>query len=175
MNLKGVLKMIPYILILIGALSRLLPHPPNFTPVLALALYGGATLDRRAALIVPVGALLSSDLVIGFHSTMPFVYGSFLAVVALGMWLKHRLQPGRVIGATLAGSTFFFVVTCYGAWLGGGVPGRTFFENLTLSLPFYRNMLVGDVLYVGCLFGMHKAAEAFVHKRRSDRLSEQPL
>lgn len=157
--------MIPYILILIGVCTRLVPHPPNVTPITALALYSGVYLDKRLAWVVPLGALLISDAFLGFYPTVGYVYGSFLVIAALGVWLRNHLHVGRTAAATLLGSTFFYVVTCYGSWRHGGVIGDTFAENLIISLPFYRNMLIGDLAYVGLFFGLHKMAHLCVSRR----------
>ncbi|MBI3291759.1 MAG: hypothetical protein HYZ73_02965 [Elusimicrobia bacterium] len=159
--------MIPYLLILIGVLSRVVPHPPNVTPITALAIYSGVYFNKRSAWVVPLGALLISDAFLGFHPTVGYVYGSFLVIVALGVWLRNHLHVGSTVAATLLGSTFFYVVTCYGSWRQGGVIGNTFTENLIISLPFYRNMLLGDFTYVGLFFGLHKMAQLFVNKTRS--------
>ena len=78
-------------MILVAAASRLIPHPMNFTPITALALFAGACFaDKRWAFGVPLAALLLGDLVLGFHVLMPVVYGSFALSVCLGLWLRHR-------------------------------------------------------------------------------------
>jgi hypothetical protein len=77
------------------ALYRILPHPMNFTPVMALALFAGAKFDdRRTAFLVPLLAMLLSDLVIGFHETMLFVYGGMALAVALGLIIRRRGRSG---------------------------------------------------------------------------------
>src|SRR5260370_4744902 len=101
-------------MILLAALSRLIPHPPNFTPIGAMALFGGACFaDRRIAFIVPLAAMLLSDLAIGLlsgdmslglHRLIPAVYGTFGLIVFLGFWLRKRRTVLPVAGATLAGS-----------------------------------------------------------------------
>src|SRR5882672_9963896 len=99
-------------LIILAAASRLIPHPPNFASITAVALFGGAYLtDKRLALIVPLAALLLSDLVLGFYSHMEIVYGSFLLVVCLGFLLQRKRSVLRIAGAALASSVVFFVVT----------------------------------------------------------------
>jgi hypothetical protein len=80
------------ILIFAAALSRLLPHPDNFTPIMAIALAGGVYLDKRVAFVVPLSALIISDLCIGFHNTILFVYGSFVLIGFIGLWLKSHLR-----------------------------------------------------------------------------------
>ena len=153
--------MIPYVLVALGAAARLIPHPPNFTPIGAIALYGGAHLPKRLALIVPLGALFLSDALKGFYPGMAYVYPSFLLVGCLGLWLRSHPRFGALTGATVLGSTLFFLITLYGSWLSGEVPPiLTFKADLIASLPFYRNMLAGDLMYVGIFFGLHRAAQA---------------
>lgn len=146
------------ILILLAVASRLLPHPPNFAPVAAIGLFAGAMLDRRSAWLVPFAALLLSDLVIGFyHPVSMFMnYLAFAACLLLGAGvLGKRRGLGRIAGATLGGALVFFAVSNLGMWVSGYYP-RTLAglaECYTAAIPFFRNTLVSDVLYVVVLFG----------------------
>src|SRR5260370_5257111 len=91
------------LIIVAAAVSRLIPHPPNIASITAVALFGGAYLtDKRLALVVPLAALLLSDLVLGFYRHMEIVYGSFLLVVCLGFWLQRNRSVLRIAGATLS-------------------------------------------------------------------------
>jgi hypothetical protein len=151
--------LISSILIFAAALSRLLPHPDNFTPVMAIALAGGVYLDKRLALIIPLAALIISDMFIGFHNTIFFVYGSFLIIGFLGLWLKSHKKPFTILGTTLFGSTIFFIITNFGVWLTGGgwfypKTWQGLVECYTLAIPFFRNTVAGDVVYTGVLFGL---------------------
>ena len=158
--------------VLVAALSRLLPHPPNFTPIGALALVGGAYVaDRRWSLLLPAAALLLSDAIIGFHSLMPFVYGSFLVIALLGQWVRTHRTVAAFAGATLAGSVLFFIVTNFGVWaLDGGLVYPKSFAGLvecyTLAIPFFRNSLMGDVLYTAVLAGIFETAERTIPSLR---------
>jgi hypothetical protein len=140
-----------------AAASRLIPHPPNMTSIAAIALFGGATLaDRRLAFLVPLAALLVSDLVLGFHNQMIAVYGSFALVVCLGLWLQERRGALTIAGAAIAGSLLFFVVVDFGIWLTGDMYPRTvagLIACYTAALPFLRNQIVGDLFYTAVLFG----------------------
>jgi len=146
-------------IILTAALSRLIPHPPNVTPVMAMALFGGAHLgNRRLALIIPCSAMLISDAFLGFHGTMPFVYLAFLLVVCLGMWIKQKQGWSRTLAATLAGSVFFFIFTNFGVWMMGhrGMYPMTMaglLECYAAAIPFFRSMLVANLVYTVALFG----------------------
>lgn len=87
-------------MILAAATFRLLPHPPNFSPIAALALFGDAQFaDQRAAFPVPLAALLLSDLVLGLHSLVPVIYGSFAALVCPGFWVRRHRSAGRKMSA----------------------------------------------------------------------------
>ncbi len=143
--------------ILAAAASRLIPHPPNVTPIAAMALFGGAHLaDRRLAFLIPLAAMFLSDLVIGLHGLLPVVYASVALVVCIGFWLRARTSALRVATAALAGSVAFFVITNFGVWASGSMYPKTL-EGLVAAyvaaIPFFRNTLIGDAVYVALLFG----------------------
>ncbi len=144
-------------MIFAAAASRLIPHPPNLTAVTAMALFAGATLAcRRYAFLVPVLALLLSDLLIGFYSAMPFVYGAFMVTVGIGLLLRTRRGPLTIGAASLASSVMFYLVTNFGVWVGSGLYPRTLTGLIacyTAAIPFFRNMVVGDLFYATLLFG----------------------
>ncbi len=151
------------IVIALGALARFLPHPPNFTPIAALALVGGSYLDRRYGFALPLVALFVSDLFLGFHDLMAYVYGSFLLVGLLGVWVGKTKSVQRMVSATLTGSIVFFVVTNFGVWIGGsGIIYPMTIDGLlecyTMAIPFFRNALLGDVFFAGVLFGIFEYA-----------------
>src|SRR5947209_16735152 len=101
--------------ILAAAALRLVPHPPNFTPIGAMALFGGAYFRRRAlAFAAPIGALLLSDLVLGFYHGQATVYFSVALIVMIGMVALRRLSPLRVGAAAVLSSILFFVITNFG-------------------------------------------------------------
>ena len=167
-------------IILIAALSRLLPHPFNFTPIGAIALFGGAQFSRKyLAFLVPLAAMLVSDLLIGFHGTMWAVYLAFILTVAIGMGFLRKITAGRVFGSALVSSVLFFLITNFAVWYGssGFYPQtlaglgacyaaglqfyqQTFFGNLFL------NTVMGDLFFSGLLFGTYELI-----KRRVPALS----
>lgn len=140
-----------------AALFRLAPHPPNFTPIAAMALFGGACLGRRAlAFAAPLGALALSDAILGFHSSMVFVYGSVALTVLLGWAVARKITPMRVAGAAVASSVLFFVVTNFGVWLAGGMYPPTLSglaACYVAAIPFFQNTLAGDLFFTAVLFG----------------------
>ena len=144
--------------ILTAAALRLVPHPPNFTPIGAMALFSGAYLGRKGAvaLIAPLAALLLSDLVLGFYHGMLTVYFSVALITVLGAVALKQKSPLRIGGAALASSVLFFVLTNFGMWLSSG------FYPLTVAgleacfiaaIPFFQNTVAGDLFYVTLLFG----------------------
>ena len=154
-------------MILAAALSRLIPHPPNFAPIAAMALAGGVYLDKRFAIVVPLAALLLSDAVLGFHSLMIFVYGSFVVISFIGLWLKSHKRPLPVFGAALASSVLFFIVSNFGVWVlaDGSIYPRSIaglIECYVAAIPFFQNTVLGDVVYTGVLFGTLELADKLI-------------
>ena len=143
--------------IFIAAALRLVPHAPNFTPIGALALFGGAYFGRRAlAFAAPLGAMLLSDTVLGFHSGMPWVYGSVVLIVLVGWALSGRITPFAVAGGAVASSVLFFAVTNFGTWATGEIYPPTFAglsACFVAAIPFFQNTLGGDLMYSALLFG----------------------
>src|SRR4030065_558834 len=108
----------PTLVIGLAVAARLLPHPPNFAPIAAMALFGGAYLSPRYAILVPLLALLLGDLFIGLYSplVMISVYGSFVLTGVLGIWLKKRKNPRNLVLAAVGSSLFFFLITNLAVW-----------------------------------------------------------
>jgi hypothetical protein len=149
-------------LVVLAAASRAVPHPWNFTPMVAVALFGGARLPRWwiAALAV-LGCLALGDIVIGVfpYEGMAWVYGSMAAVVAIGHAVRDRGMLGALLGA-LAGGALFFAITNFAVWTGALYPhsAHGLLDCYTAALPFYRNQIAGDLLFTGALFGAHALA-----------------
>lgn len=150
-------------MILAATFARLLPHPPNFTPLGALALFGGASFgNKRAAMLVPLAALFLSDLVLGFSLITPVVYAAFLLIVGLGFWLRRRSGAAHIAFAAVAGALLFFVVTNFGVWTLGGLYPQTLAglgDCYVAAIPFFRNTLVSNLIYSALLFGGLALAE----------------
>jgi hypothetical protein len=151
-------------MVLVAAAIRLAPHPMNFTPIGALALFGGAYFSsKRQALIVPLLSLIIGDAITGFHPLIPFVYASFLVSVAIGFWLRRKRSAARVGAATLAGAIQFFLVTNFAIWASsiGSYPKTA--AGLTAcyiaGIPLFGNTLAGDAFYAALLFGSMALAE----------------
>jgi hypothetical protein len=149
-------------LILIAVVSRLLPHPPNFTPLAAVGLFSGAYLHVRKLWLVPVTALLFSDMLIGFYHpiAMVFVYCGIILCAYIGRACLHeRYSLLKLGGATLSGALIFFVLSNLGDWLTGlnyPLTLHGLLDCYVMAIPFFRNTLLGDLFYVTCLFGIYE-------------------
>jgi hypothetical protein len=155
-------------LILVAALSRLLPHPPNFSPVEAMALFGGAYFANRAwAVAVPLVAMLLSDLALaaimggdylGYMAGLSFwaVYLCIALSTVLGFGLRGKVGAGRVLGYSLAGSVLFFLVTNFTTWLGSTMypqTGAGLVAAYVAGIPFFKWTVLGTLFYAALLFG----------------------
>src|SRR5690606_22366559 len=133
-----------------AALMRLIPHPANMTPLIAMALFGGCYLDRRIAVVLPLAAMFLADLFLGFHQSMPFVYGGILLTSVIGMWLAKRKTVTNVLLASVSSSLLFFLITNFNYLLPVSLYPKTLSGQITayiMALPFLRNSLLGDLLY----------------------------
>lgn len=149
----------PLLIIGIAVALRLLPHPPNMAPIAAMALFGGVYLNKRYALLVPLIAMVFSDLFIGFHNTIIFVYGSFLLTGVIGIWLKTHKNTPTIIVASLVSSLMFFVVTNFGVWLMYDFYPKTLtglIDCYIAAIPFFRNTIVGDFAFTVVFFGSYE-------------------
>ncbi|MEA5110940.1 MAG: DUF6580 family putative transport protein [Lentimicrobium sp.] len=144
--------------IAVAAVMRLVPHWPNFTPVAAIALFGGAYINRKAlAFLVPLAAMLISDLFLGFHSTLLAVYAAFIITVFIGLKLGKNVKAGNVALASVSSSVIFFLITNFASWMSGMMPYSPDFSGLmqayAAGIPFFNNGLLGDLFYNTVLFG----------------------
>lgn len=136
------------IIMLAAVLTRLVPHLPNFTPVTAIALFGGLYISNKIlAYALPLIIMFISDIFLGFSSITLFVYAGFMLVTLIG-----TLRKKSNILTIFMGSLSFFIVTNFGVWLLGYPKTWTgFVECYTLALPFFRNSLLGDFFYSGIM------------------------
>lgn len=146
-----------------AAALRLLPHPLNFSPIAALALFGGAhVVDKRAAFLVPLAAMFLSDLVLGLHALIPVIYGCFSLVVCLGFLLRERRGARRVATLALGASVLFFSMSNLAVWAFSGMYPKTsagLVACYVAALPFFQNTAVGDLCFTAVLFGSMALAE----------------
>lgn len=142
----------------VAALLRLLPHPPNFTPVVAIAIVSAACFEKRVLQIgFPLGIMLFTDAVLGFHSLMPVVYGALVVAGMSGGLLRQRVSFSRVLGSGMMGSLVFFVVSNFGVWFFSGMYPGTFAGLMACyvaAIPFFHNTLMATVAVMGAVYGL---------------------
>ncbi len=149
--------------ILFAACVRILPHPRNFTPVGAVALFGGAKLRNPwAAFLFPLAALFVGDLIVGFHrfsgfyGVIPVVYLSFCLSVLIGRLFRNRQSVPGISAATLLGAIQFFLVTNFAMWAFFDIYAKTpagLLSCYAAGIPFFWNTLASDSLFTLVLFG----------------------
>ena len=164
---------IVFSLILLGVVARLVPHPWNATPIMAIALFGGTYLSKRWAILLPLATVILSDAIIGWHTTMPFTWTAFALTGGLAWWVRSRPGAARIATAALAGSLLFFLITNFGVWIVGGLYPPTaqgLRDCFVAAIPFYRNTLIGDLVYTGAFFSAYaviRRAQPLPHPART--------
>jgi hypothetical protein len=163
-------------LILIAVSLRVLPHPANFAPIAAVAIFGGAVLPRKLAILVPLSAMMMSDAIVGFHSLIFLTWGCYaLIALASSTWLKTpNLLKG--LSVTLSGSFFFFAVTNFGVWVSSGMYAHTWNglgKCFTLALPFFRNTFLSDIIFTGALLGVYVVVKNVINAGDKKYLTSQ--
>ena len=157
--------------ILVAAILRLVPHPPNFTPIGAMALFSGAYLGKRSlAFVAPLGAMLLSDAVLGFYSGFWMTYLGVALIVLVGWLALSRVSVLRVGAAAIASSVLFFLVSNFGTWALSGMYPHSL-SGLSAcyaaAIPFFQNTVAGDLFYATLLFGSFRIAELLVPRLRA--------
>ncbi len=173
--------------IIAAILLRLTPHVPNFAPITAIALFGGAYLSKKTAIFLPLIIMVISDYLLLywtgnsfnfqklisplslFHSTTLFVWGSFFISSLIGIYISKRKSVTNVFAASLIASIQFFIITNFGVWAM-----RTMYPNnlegliqsYIMGLPFLRTTLLGDLFYSGAFFGGFELAKLISKKHQ---------
>lgn len=161
------------LLILMGVTMRLLPHLPNFTPIAAIALFGGVYLKRSYALFLPLAAMIISDSAIGLDSLTSrlTVYGSFLLIGLVGLVIRKSKNVATVIVGSIGGSVVFHLITNFAFFYTPTIYPHNMtgvISSYYNALPFFRNTLLGDLFYTGILFGVYELAHlTYQHRIKS--------
>jgi hypothetical protein len=157
--------------IVAAAVLRLVPHPPNFTPIGAMALFSGAYLGRRSlAFVAPLGAMVLSDAVLGFYSGLWITYLAVSLIVLIGWVALSRISVLRVACAAIVSSVLFFLVSNFGTWALSGMYPHTpagLSACYVAAIPFFQNTIAGDLFYATLLFGGFRIAELLVPQVRA--------
>ncbi|MBU3918699.1 hypothetical protein KKC63_02210 [Patescibacteria group bacterium] len=167
---KAIKLLVALIFILIGISLRVLPHPPNFAPIAAIALFGGVYFSKKISLTIPILAMMVSDIFLGFYQPilMAFVYGSFILCVILGFWLKKHKKWQTVLGSSLLAGLIFFLLTnlavwAFTPWYAKSISGLV--QCYLMALPFFRMTLLGNLFYVTIFFGAYEIIEIWIREK----------
>ena len=138
-------------IILVLALSRLIPHPPNFTPILGMAVFSGAVINKKIfAYIIPLIAMLVSDLFLGFHAGMPIIYFSLAICVLIGTFIDSRITIFNSLLCICGGVIVFFLITNFAVWYGSGMYELSIsglMKSYLMGLPFLQNTFISSLIY----------------------------
>ncbi|MDP2709568.1 MAG: hypothetical protein Q8O93_06055 [bacterium] len=165
-------KLLPAIvLIALGIASRFLPHPANFAPIGAIAIFAGLYLPKKWAIVLPLAAMFFSDLFIGFYAwpIMASVYASLIVMGLIGLAIRKNKKLSTVLGGTILGSVIFYLLTNGAVWAFGTLYPPTaagLLQSYYMAIPFFRNSLLGDLFYTGVLVGAYEASLAFIYREK---------
>ena len=140
--------------VLLGLLARLIPHPPNFVPINAIGLFSGSKFGKIAAMLIPLLIMIVSDLFLGFHKTMIFVYFSLVLTILLGSRIG-KFNITKLFIYSLSSSLIFFIITNFGVWLLFDMYPRTLsglINCYAMAIPFFGNTILGDLFYTYLVF-----------------------
>lgn len=160
--------MLAILLLAIGVFSRLIIHVDNFTPVIALALFGGVYLSRKQAIFLPIALFAITDIIIGFHKTMFFTWGSVLLIVLIGLAVRKKKNWATVLSGGIVSAVLFYIVTNFGVWMMTGMYPLTLAglgECYVAAIPYFRSTLTGTLLFGAILFCGYEAMMALARKK----------
>jgi len=164
------------LLVLLAAFSRLIPHPPNFAPIGAMALFGATYLSQKHfAFIIPIASMWLSDLAINnivyaqyfdhfvwAYQGYYWTYGAFIVIGLIGFGLLKKIKLKNILLASCLASISFFIISNFGVWVSGTMYPKTFTGLImcyTAGLPFLKNTFMGDLVYSGLMFGIFELAK----------------
>ena len=141
-------------ILIVGFLSRVIPHAWDFTPVLALALFAGANLPGKQKYLVPIALMALTDLVLGFYPSFLMTWAGVAAAVAVGSLMRDRVTAVRIAGCSLGAAAIFFLISNFGVWMTDyPKTWAGLFDCYALALPFVRNSLLSTIIYGYALIG----------------------
>ncbi len=156
-------QIIGILLVVFGVSLRLLPHADNFTPVTAIAYFGGVVLSPAIALTVPLIVMIASDILIGPHDLFLVTWGSFFIVSLIGVGIRKNAKWTRVLFGAVGGSVFYFLSTNLAVFFFQNMYPKTWaglVECFVMAMPFFRNSLLGDLAYTAAFFGLFFMAKS---------------
>ena len=153
-------KILLVIFILLAVFSRLTPHPPNFTPILSIALFSGLMFNNKYGFLIPLSIMMFSDFFIGSYNMAMWVYPSLLFVTFLGSFFIKKFNYVNVLKYSVIGSLIFFFITNFGSWYGNPFYPQSIqrlFSSYLAGIPFYKNTLISTGLYSSFLFLVYES------------------
>lgn len=176
------------VIILLAAFSRLLPHPPNFSPIGGMALFGAAYYTRKWwAYLIPIAAMWISDLILNnvvyaqyfdrfvwFYSGSLFTYGAFALIALMGTFTLRKVCVPQLLFSALGASVIFFLVSNFGVWFSSGMYTKDMgglIACYTAGIPFFKNTVLGDLVYSAALFGLFELSLSWFPKLRTHKES----
>lgn len=156
-----------FAIILLAVVARLIPHAPNFAPIGGLALFSGSNFKNKIALLIPLSAMFISDIFLGFHKTVPFVYVSFIIIALIGNLIKNNKWQS-LLKASLISSVLFFLITNFGVWATGSMYVKNLnglMQSYVMGLPFFRNTIISDLFYSFSFFYGYRFLSNFILKK----------
>ena len=159
-------------MIVLAAATRFLPSAPNFTPMIAIAIFSGAMIKNKyMAAALPLSAMLLSDILIGFHSMIPAVYLSIVLAIFAGRMIKNNKNVLNIAGGSLISAVLFFLITNFAAWLVFGNYTKDLaglIHAYQMGIPFFRNTLLSTGIFSTALFGAYALAEKFIPQLKTN-------
>jgi hypothetical protein len=151
-------------LVIVGVVLRVVPHPWNFAPIGAIALFGGARFERRSfAIFFPLATMFIGDSIIGFHSMMPVIYATYALIAVIGMLLRDRpASIPAVGGCAVLSATIFYLLTNFAVWATGTTYAKTMAGLIACyiaAIPFFGNTLASDLIFTALFFGIFALSE----------------
>jgi len=147
------------LIILIGAFSRIIPHPPNFTAIGAISILGGLYFNKKhLAFIIPITAMILSDFILGYKPIIS-VYIAFLLIIPIGINIRKRLTHTSIFKASIYASILFFLITNFTSWLYNPMYPQNLsglIMSYTAGIPFLMNTLLGNLFFCFSLFGLYE-------------------
>ena len=157
---------LPISLILILSFSRIIPHPWNFTPVLAIGIFSGFYFKKfYLGLFIVIFSMFLGDLYLGFHNTMFFTYISLAAAVGIGLYIKS-FKTYEIFYSSVISSVCFFIVTNFGAWITLDIYEKNFsglVNSYIMAIPFFHNTLISTFVY---LLGIKVIFEIVINNKK---------
>ena len=152
--------------VVLGVGSRIVPHAPNFTPILSIALLSSLYIKNKYSILLPLSIMLISDILLGGNPMVHWVYLSIVLIILIGYFTKNTFKS--IFITSIFSSILFFMISNFGVWLSGGY-------SFTLSglilcyymaIPFFKNTLISTLIFSSSIFFIFKYADYFISKNK---------